>query len=92
MRFWVGNTSDMAGKVEDAGNQRVIDRIKCIAFREMKNAGADFITKEWIEKTSKEETLLPRNGGRIPKEDVFKSYTGRTVSLSLESREIINSS
>ncbi len=50
MQFWVGNLSDMAGKTDDTENQRVIDGIKCIAFRETKDASADFIAKEWIGK------------------------------------------
>ncbi len=57
----------MAGKVDDTENQRVIDQKKCIAFREMKDASADFITKEWIGKNSKEENLLLKNGGRGPR-------------------------
>ncbi len=35
----------MAGKIDDTENQRVIDRIKCIAFRETKDAGADFLSR-----------------------------------------------
>ncbi len=82
----------MAGKIDDTENQRVIDRIKCIAFRETKDAGADFITKEWIGKKLKRGKTFAQEWWQKSKEDVFKSYTGRTVSLSQESKEIINRS
>ena len=32
----------------DTENQRVIDRIMCIAFREARDAGAMFIDRSWI--------------------------------------------
>jgi hypothetical protein len=37
----------MAGTY-DSEHQRVIDRIKCIAFREARDAGAEFINRNWI--------------------------------------------
>ena len=37
----------MAGTY-DSEKQRVIDRIKCIAFREARDAGATFINRKWI--------------------------------------------
>ncbi len=39
----------MAGTY-DIEQQRVIDRIKCIAFRETKDPGATFIERKWIAK------------------------------------------
>ncbi len=92
MQFWVRNTSDMAGKIDDTENQRVIYQTKCIAFRETKDAGADFNTKEWIGKKHKKGKTFAQEWWQKPKEDVFKSYTGCTVSLSQESKEAINRS
>ncbi len=37
----------MAGTYDNE-QQRIIDRIKCIAFREAKDAGAEFINRKWI--------------------------------------------
>jgi hypothetical protein len=32
----------------DSEQQRLIDRIKCVAFREAIEAGAEFIDRKWI--------------------------------------------
>ncbi len=32
----------------DNEQQRLVDRIKCIAFREARDAGAAFINRDWI--------------------------------------------
>ncbi|CAF4078301.1 unnamed protein product, partial [Rotaria sp. Silwood1] len=37
----------MAGTY-DTEEQRIIDRIKCIAFREARDAGATFINRHWV--------------------------------------------
>ncbi len=37
----------MAGTY-DTEEQRIIDRIKCIAFREARDAGATFINRQWV--------------------------------------------
>ncbi len=39
----------MAGTY-DTEEQRIIDRIKCIAFREARDAGATFINRHWVAK------------------------------------------
>ncbi len=39
----------MAGTY-DTVQQRIIDRIKCIAFPEAKDSGATFIDRKWIAK------------------------------------------
>ncbi|MCP3665931.1 MAG: hypothetical protein GY696_26110 [Gammaproteobacteria bacterium] len=82
----------MAGKIDDTENQRVIDRIKCIAFRETKDAGPDFSTKEWIGRKVKRGKPFAQERWQKSKDDVFKSYIGRAVSLSQESKEITNRS
>jgi hypothetical protein len=37
----------MAGTY-DSEQQRMIDRIRCIAFREARHAGATFINRQWV--------------------------------------------
>jgi hypothetical protein len=37
----------MAGTYDNE-EQRIIDRVKCIAFREARDAGAAFITLDWV--------------------------------------------
>ncbi len=32
----------------DSEQQRSVDRIKCLAFREVRDAGAKFINRQWI--------------------------------------------
>ena len=32
----------------DSEQQRIIDQIKCVAYREARNAGAGFIDRQWI--------------------------------------------
>ena len=38
----------MARLINDTEENRYVDRIKAIAWREAKDAGASFITKTWI--------------------------------------------
>jgi hypothetical protein len=48
--------------MNDSDKQRFIDRIKCIAFREAKEAGAQFITRKWIaNKLRRIEKWVQRN-------------------------------
>ncbi len=47
----------MANLINDTDEQRFIDRIKCIAFREAKESGAEFITKKWIANKLKRSEL-----------------------------------
>ncbi len=37
-------------KNNDNEEQRIIDRIKCIAFREVRDSGATFTNRNWIGK------------------------------------------
>ena len=37
----------MAG-TDDSEQQRMIDRIRCIAFREARDAGTTFINRQWV--------------------------------------------
>ncbi len=50
----------MAGTY-DPEQQRVIDRIKCITFREAKDSGATFIDRKWIPKKLGSLNWIPDN-------------------------------
>ncbi len=52
----------MSLKINDSDEQRLIDRIKCIAFKEAKESGAEFITRKWIaDKLKRSEKWVQRN-------------------------------
>ena len=38
----------MAGTNFDSEEERFIDRIKAVAWKEAKDSGADFITRKWV--------------------------------------------
>ena len=38
----------MAGLIGECDDQGLIDRIKCIAFREPRDSGTEFISRKWI--------------------------------------------
>jgi transposase len=76
----------------DTENQRVIDRIMCIAFREARDAGATFIDRSWIaNKLRRSVRWVTDNWNKKP-EDCFSEFgSGRPLQLSQESREIVTS-
>ncbi len=61
------------GKFDDTENLRVINRTKCMAFRETRDAGADFITKEWIGKKNERGKTFVQEWWQKSEEDFFKS-------------------
>ena len=81
----------MAGTY-DSENQRVIDRIMCIAFRQACDAGATFIDRNWIAmKLGRSVRWVSDNWKKNP-EDCFTEFgSGRPLQLSQESRNIIAS-
>jgi len=81
----------MAGTY-DTENQRTIDRIMCIAFRQARDAGATFIDRLWIAtKLGRSTRWVSDNWNKNP-EDCFTEFgSGRPQQLSQESRAIIAS-
>ncbi len=52
----------MSLKINDSDEQRLISSIKCIAFKEAKESGAEFITRKWIaDKLKRSEKWVQRN-------------------------------
>ena len=80
----------MAGTY-DSENQRIIDRIKCIAFREASDAGATLITRKWIaNELHRTEDWVRRHWNNSPEECFTEFHGGRPLQLSRESREMIS--
>lgn len=79
----------MAGTY-DSENQRVIDRIMCVAFRQARDAGANFIDRKWIaKKLGRSLDWVTRNWNKNPEECFTEFGEGRPQQLSQESRNII---
>jgi hypothetical protein len=84
----------MSLKINDSGEQRLIDRIKCIAFKDVKDSGAEFITRKWIaEKLKRSEKWVQCNWNKTEIQ-CFSDFEkcGRPLKLSQESRDIISAS
>lgn len=82
----------MAGTYDNE-KQRTIDRIKCIAFREARDAGATFINKKWIAKNLGRSERWVQDTWNKRAEECFTEFgEGRPLILSQESRKIIESS
>jgi hypothetical protein len=84
----------MANLINDTDEQRFIDRIKCIAFREAKESGAEFITKKWIaNKLKRSESWVKRNWNKS-EDECYSDFKmcGRPLELSQESRNVIKAS
>ena len=79
----------MAGTYDEE-QQRLIDRIKCIAFREAKDAGASFINREWIARKLHRTTRWVSDWWTKSPLDCFVEYPGRTKeAMSQESKNIV---
>lgn len=79
----------MAGTY-DSEKQRIIDRIKCIAFKEARDASATFITQKWIAKQLHRSERWVRDTWNKSEEECFTEFgVGRPLQLSQESRQII---
>jgi transposase len=80
----------MAGTY-DTEDQRVIDRIRCIAFREARDAGATFIDRNWIAEKVHRRIRFITDWWQKPYDQCFADYSnaGRKLKLSRASQEII---
>lgn len=80
----------MAGTY-DTEDQRVIDRIRCIAFREARDAGATFIDRNWIAEKVHRSIRFITDWWQKPYDQCFADYSkaGRKLKLSKASQEII---
>ncbi|CAF1353673.1 unnamed protein product [Rotaria sp. Silwood1] len=80
----------MAGAY-DTEQQRMIDRIKCIAFREARDAGATFINRQWIADKIHRITRFVSEWWEKSYDQCFADYSnvGAKPKLSEASREII---
>lgn len=80
----------MAGAY-DTEQERMIDRIKCIAFREVHDAGATFINRQWIAHKIHRTTRFATKWWKKSYEQCFTVYsnTGRKLKLSQASQGII---
>jgi hypothetical protein len=80
----------MAGAY-DTEQQRIIDRIRCIAFREARDAGASFIDREWIAKKIHRTTRFITEWWEKSYDQCYADYsnTGPKLKLSAASQNII---
>jgi hypothetical protein len=80
----------MAGTY-DSEEQRVSDRIKCIAFREARDGGATFITRQWIADKISRSTRFVTEWWERSYDDCFADYSqcGRKLKLSEASQNLI---
>jgi hypothetical protein len=83
----------MAFTYGDDEQQRTVDRIRAIAYREAMYAGATFINRKWIAtKVRRSETWVTDNWKKHF-EDCFTSFgEGRPLKLSQESRDVVETS
>ncbi|CAF1307305.1 unnamed protein product [Adineta ricciae] len=80
----------MAGTYDNE-QQRIADRIKCIAFREARDAGAAFITRQWIADKIHRLTRFATQWWEKAYDKCFADYSecGRNLKLSQDSQNII---
>ncbi|CAF0795877.1 unnamed protein product [Rotaria sordida] len=80
----------MAGTY-DIEEQRVIDRIRCIAFREARDAGATFIDRNWIADKVHRSIRFITDWWQKSYDQCFADYSnaGRKLKLSQASQDII---
>jgi hypothetical protein len=76
----------------DSEQQRIIDRIKCVAYREARDAGAGFIDRQWIaQKLHRSVRWVSDNWLKTENECWTDFGGGRPLQLSQESRNIVES-
>lgn len=87
----------MAGVLHDSEEQRIVDRIRCITYREIRDeiiarTGGSFITREWIsERLRRSEDWVRRTWNKTIEECYTQFGSGRPQVLSQESKDIITS-
>jgi len=81
----------MAGQY-DSEQQRIIDRIKCIAFREARDAGAEFINRNWIAQKLNRSVRWVSDNWNKTADDCFTEFgPGAPLKLSQETKNVIES-
>ena len=80
----------MAGTYDNE-QQRIADRIKCVAFREARDAGATFITRQWIADKIHRSIRFVTDWWEKAYDECFSDYSecGRKLELSQDSQNII---
>ena len=80
----------MAGTY-DSEQQRMIDRIRCIAFREARDAGATFINRQWVAEKVHRTTRFVTEWWEKSYDRCFADYSnaGPKLKLSPASQDII---
>jgi len=80
----------MAGTYDNE-QQRIADRIKCVAFREARDGGAAFITRQWIADKIHRSTRFVTQWWEKAYDECFADYSecGRNLKLSQDSQNII---
>ncbi|CAF1396177.1 unnamed protein product [Rotaria sordida] len=81
----------MAGTY-DSEEERIIDRIKSIAFREARDAGATFINRQWVAGKVHRPVQSVTDWWKKPYDQCFADYSngGRKLKLSQASQDIIH--
>ena len=80
----------MAGAY-DTEQQRMIDRIRCIAFREARDAGATFINRQWVAEKVHRTTRFVTEWWEKTYDQCFADYSnsGRKLKLSQAGQDTI---
>ena len=80
----------MAGAY-DTEQQRMIDRIKCITFREVCDAGATFINRQWIADKIHRTTRFVTEWWEKSCDQCFADYSnaGLKLKLTIAAQDII---
>ena len=74
----------------DSEQQWIIDRIKCVAYREARDAGAAFIDRKWIaQKLHRSVRWVTGNWLKTDNECWTDFGAGRPLALSQESHNIV---
>jgi transposase len=87
----------MAGVLNDSEEQRFLDRIHCITYREIRDemiarTGDSFITRRWIsEKLRRSERWVQEHWNKTTEECYTQFGSGRPEILSQDSKDIITS-
>ncbi|CAF3440627.1 unnamed protein product, partial [Rotaria sp. Silwood2] len=87
----------MAGVLNDSEEQRFLDRIRCITYREIRDemiarTGDSFITRRWIsEKPRRSERWVQQHWNKTTEECYTQFGSGRPEILSQDSKDIITS-
>ncbi|CAH1796019.1 unnamed protein product [Owenia fusiformis] len=80
----------MATYVSDSEIQQFVDRVRCVAYREAMDSGADFICKKWIAKKIKRSDKFVQRCWKKPYDElVTQSRCGAPEVLSPASKEVI---